>query len=250
MRLDVYLVEKGIFSTRNKAQTAVKDSAVSINGKIILKPNYDVSDNDIVEIIKEANPYVSRGGFKLEKAISEFRLDFKDKVVLDIGSSTGGFTDCALQHGAKLVYSVDVGKDQLDQSLRDRTDVVVMEQTNILDVMELHQSIDYIVMDVSFVSIQVVLPAVDRFLNDDNAFVCLIKPQFEVGKVHMKNGVVKDKNIHMKVIQNVSDALSTYNMGISKLIPSPILGGSGNKEFLAYIRRNIKSNINIKEVCK
>ena len=250
MRLDVYLVEKGLFTTRNKAQSAIKDNAISINGKIVSKPNFDVSEFDDVTIVKESNPYVSRGGFKLEKAIKEFNLDFKDKVILDIGSSTGGFTDCSLKHGAKLVYSVDVGTDQLDKSLLNRDDVVVYEQTNILDVYELPHHIDFMVMDVSFVSIEVILPAVDRFLDDTNGFVCLIKPQFEVGKVHMKNGIVKDRNTHIKVIENVRDVLKKYNMGILKLIPSPILGGSGNKEFLAYIKRNVESKINILEVCK
>ena len=250
MRLDVYLVEKGLFTTRNKAQSAIKDNAISINGKIVAKPNYDVTEFDEVTIVKESNPYVSRGGFKLEKAIKEFNLDFKDKVILDIGSSTGGFTDCSLKHGAKLVYSVDVGTDQLDKSLLNRDDVVVYEQTNILDVYELPHHIDFMVMDVSFVSIEVILPAVDRFLDDTNGFVCLIKPQFEVGKVHMKNGIVKDRNTHIKVIENVRDVLKQYNMGILKLIPSPILGGSGNKEFLAYIKRNVESKINILEVCK
>ena len=250
MRLDVYLVEKGLFSTRNKAQVAIKDNAISINGKIISKPNYDVADTDDVVILKEANPYVSRGGFKLEKAIKEFNLDFTNKTVLDIGSSTGGFTDCSLKHGAKLVYSVDVGTNQLDESLLNRNDVVVYEQTNILDVHSLPTPIDFIVMDVSFVSIEYILPAVDRFLNDDNGFVCLIKPQFEVGKVHLKNGIVKDRTTHIKVIENVSNALKQYNMGILKLIPSPILGGSGNKEFLAYIKRNVESKVNIIEVCK
>ena len=250
MRLDVYLVEKGLFTTRNKAQSAIKDNAISINGKIVSKPNYDVSEFDEVTIVKESNPYVSRGGFKLEKAIKEFNLDFKDKVILDIGSSTGGFTDCSLKHGAKLVYSVDVGTDQLDKSLLNRDDVVVYEQTNILDVYELPHHIDFMVMDVSFVSIEVILPAVDRFLDETNGFVCLIKPQFEVGKVHMKNGIVKDRNTHIKVIENVRDVLKQYNMGILKLIPSPILGGSGNQEFLAYIKRNVESKINILEVCK
>ena len=250
MRLDVYLVEKGYFQTRNKAQVAIKDNAISVNGKVVNKPNYEVKETDEVSILKEANPYVSRGGFKLEKAIKDFNLDFNGKTVLDIGSSTGGFTDCSLKHGAKLVYSVDVGTDQLDKSLLNRDDVIVYEQTNILDVESLPTPIDFIVMDVSFVSIEVILPAVDRFLTDDNGFVCLIKPQFEVGKVHMKNGIVKDRTTHIKVIQNVSNYLKQYNMGILKLIPSPILGGSGNKEFLAYIKRNVESKVNILEVCK
>lgn len=249
MRLDVYLVEKGFFQTRNKSATAIKESAIEINGKIVTKPNYEVSDNDVVKIIKETNPYVSRGGFKLEAAINSFYLNFKDKTVLDIGSSTGGFTDCALKHGAKLVYAVDVGTNQLDSSLQNRDDVIVYEQTNILDLKCLPTKIDYLVMDVSFISISHLLPAVDRFLTEDNSFICLIKPQFEVGKVYMKNGIVKDRTVHIKVIENVVKALEKYHMGIVKLIPSPILGGSGNKEFLALIKKNVKSNINIVDVC-
>lgn len=250
MRLDMYLVEKGFFPTRNKAQVAVQEEAVKVNGKLITKSNHDVSEKDLVEIVKQTNPYVSRGGYKLEAAIQNFFLDFKDKVVLDIGSSTGGFTDCALKHGARLVYSCDVGTDQLDASLLHRADVVVMQQTNILDVEELPTPIDYLVMDVSFVSIGYILPAIDRFLTEDNLFVCLIKPQFEVGKRYLKNGIVKDRTTHIKVLEQVSAKLAQYQMGITKLIPSPILGGSGNKEFLACIQRNAQSKINLIEVCR
>lgn len=249
MRLDVFLVENGYFQTRNKAANSIKENAISVNGKIISKPNFDVKETDEIIVLKEVNPYVSRGGFKLEAAIKHFYLDFQDKIVLDIGSSTGGFTDCALKHGAKLVYAVDVGTNQLDSSLLNRDDVMVYEQTNILDVDSFPTKIDYVVMDVSFVSIEHILPAVNRFITDDNGFVCLIKPQFEVGKVHLKNGIVKDRTTHIKVLENVRKALEEYNLGILKLIPSPILGGSGNKEFLAYIKRNVKSNINIIEVC-
>ncbi|MDE6013442.1 MAG: TlyA family RNA methyltransferase, partial [Anaeroplasmataceae bacterium] len=193
---------------------------------------------------------VSRGGYKLAKAIEEFQLDFEDKIVLDIGASTGGFTDCALKNGAKLVYSVDVGTDQLDESLRNKEEVVVLEQTNILEIASLPTQIDFIVMDVSFVSIEKILPAVDRFLTDDNAFVCLINPTFELGKKYFKNGVVKNKNDHLRVLKQVTEALRKYNMGISKLTVSPILGSSGNKEFLAYIKRNVVSQINLLEVCR
>lgn len=249
MRLDLYLVEHGLFETRNKAQTAIKEGAISVNGKVINKPNFECSSFDDVKILKETNPYVSRGGFKLEAAIKEFYLDFKDKIVLDIGSSTGGFTDCALKHGAKLVYALDVGTEQLDHSLRNRSDVVVMEKTNILDVLSFPTNIDFIVMDVSFVSITKILPAIDRFLNEDNAFICLVKPQFEVGKRYLKNGIVKDRTMHISVLENINEALESYNLGMQKLILSPILGGSGNKEFLMYVKRNVKSKVNIIEVC-
>lgn len=248
MRLDVLLVTKGFFQTRSKAQNAIKEGAVSVNGKVILKSNFECNLDNEITILKNTNPYVSRGGYKLEAAIKEFYLDFNGKVILDIGSSTGGFTDCALKHGAKLVYSCDVGSDQLDSSLRGRDDVVVMEKTNILDVYDLPK-IDFIVMDVSFVSINKILPAIERFLTDDNGFVCLVKPQFEVGKVFLKNGIVKDRTMHIKVLENVSKALEEYGMGIEKLIVSPILGGSGNKEFLMYVKKGIKSKVNIIEVC-
>lgn len=250
MRLDIYLVEKGYYPTRNKALTAIKDNAVMVDGKVITKANYDINDDTNITIVKESNPYVSRGGLKLEAAIKAFYLDFNDKVVLDIGASTGGFTDCALKHGAKLVYAVDVGTNQLAETLKNRSDVVVYEQTNIIDVESFPHSLDYIVMDVSFVSITKILPAIDKFINDNNALVCLIKPQFEVGKIYLKNGIVKDRNLHISVLKNIFSELERYNLGVAKLIPSPILGGSGNKEFLALIKRNIKSNINIIEVCR
>ena len=153
MRLDLYLVEKNYFKTRTKAVAAIKENVVSVNGKIITKQNYEVSLTDEIVILKEVNPYVSRGGLKLEAAIQNFYLDFQDKIILDIGASTGGFTDCALKHGAKLIYAVDVGTDQLDSSLRNLDQVVVMEQTNILDVLELPVLFDFVVMVVSFVSI-------------------------------------------------------------------------------------------------
>lgn len=250
MRLDLFLVEKGYFNSRQKAQNAIKDGAVNVNGKVITKPNFECIEFDDISIIKETNHYVSRGGYKLEAAIKEFYLDFTDKVILDIGASTGGFTDCALKHGAKLVYAVDVGTDQLDESLKNRSDVISYEQTNVLDIESFDNEIDFIVMDVSFVSISKILPAIDKFLTNKNSFICLVKPQFEVGKRFLKNGIVKDRTMHIKVLEDVKLYLEEYNMGIEKLIVSPILGGSGNKEFLMYVKRNVKSKINIIEVCK
>ncbi|MDE5547018.1 MAG: TlyA family RNA methyltransferase [Anaeroplasmataceae bacterium] len=250
MRLDLFLVEHNYYDSRTKAQKAIEAGAVKVSGTVITKSNYEVLSDAPIEIIKETNPYVSRGGLKLEAAIDNFKLDFKNKKVLDIGSSTGGFTDCALKHGAELVYAVDVGTNQLDSSLRGRKDIVLLEQTNILEVESLPVDFDYIVMDVSFVSIEKILPAVDRFLKEDTTFICLIKPQFEVGKRYMKNGIVKDRGLHIKVLEHVISLLGEYHLGVSKLIPSPILGGSGNKEFLACIKRGIDTRINVIEVCK
>lgn len=243
MRLDVYLVEHGFFKSRNKALVAIKEGAISVNGTIVLKANYEITTEE-VKIIKDVHPYVSRGGLKLAAAIDSFRLDFTDKVILDIGASTGGFTDCALQHGASYVYAVDVGTNQLDSSLACRKDVYVMEQTNIMEVKEFSKPIDYIVMDVSFISIKNILPALDRFLTESNALICLIKPQYELGKTYIKNGIVKNRKDHLKVLENVTSYFSSYQMGIVSLIPSPILGGSGNKEYLALVKRNKKTNLN------
>lgn len=249
MRLDLYLVENNFFKTRNKAKQAIDDKAIYVDDKLITKASFDVLPDSKVEIRGEICPFVSRGGYKLLGAIKAFNLDFKDKVIVDIGSSTGGFTDCSLQNGAKRVYAIDVGTNQLDEKLRNDSRVISMENTNILDVVSFDSEIDYLVMDVSFVSIEYLLPGINKLINDNNSLVCLIKPQFELGKAYIKNGIVKDRNLHIKVLKQVSEALEIYNLGIKKLIPSPILGGSGNKEFLALIERNVKSNINLINVC-
>ena len=153
MRLDLYLVEKGFFKTRNKAQEAIRHQAVSVNHREVSKASMDITDTDMVEVTKEVHPYVSRGGLKLEAAIESFHLNFEGSTVLDIGASTGGFTDCALKHGAEKVYACDVGRNQLDESLRQNPKVCCYEQTNILDFV-LPEPVDHIVMDVSFVSIE------------------------------------------------------------------------------------------------
>lgn len=249
MRIDLYLVENNYFKSRNKAKEAIDSKSVLVNGIVCEKASTDVSANDIIEVI-DVMPYVSRGGLKLEKAIIEFRLDFNDKIIVDIGASTGGFTDCSLKHNAKKVYAIDVGTNQLDAKLASDHRVVNMSQTNIKDVEGFADKIDYLVMDVSFVSIEHLLPSLERFITKDNALVCLIKPQFEVGKTFIKNGVVKDRKAHLFVLNNVSKALNSFGLGIEKLIESPILGKSGNKEFLALIKRGIDSKINFLEILK
>lgn len=250
MRLDLFLVEKNYFPSRTKAKDALESNLVYVNNKLETKGSVNVTEDDIIEIRGNVNPYVSRGGLKLQAAIKEFRLDFTDKVIVDIGASTGGFTDCALQHKAKKVYAVDTGTNQLHTKLLEDNRVISLEQTNILDIPYFPDKIDYLVMDVSFVSIGHLLGGITRFLTDDNALICLIKPQFEVGKVYMKNGVVKDRSVHIKVLQKVNDELMNYNLGIEKLIPSPILGGSGNREFLALIRKGVTTRINFIESVK
>lgn len=247
MRIDQFLVSNYYFKSRSKAQDAIKQKAIYVDGKLIEKPSYEVTGTEKIEVRFETSKYVSRGGYKLEKAILEFNLDFSNKVILDIGSSTGGFTDCAIQNGARLVYSVDVGSNQLDDSLRNNSKIIVMENTNILDIEEFDETIDYLVMDVSFVSIKHVIPALIKFINERNSLVCLIKPQFEVGKM-INKGIIKDKKIHYKVLEDVILYLKEVGLYVNQLIPSPIKGGSGNIEFLALVSRNPKSNINIKSV--
>lgn len=244
MRLDVYLVTKGFFSSRNKAQEEIRAGNIEVDDKIIIKPNYDVEEPKIK--VLGACPYVSRGGYKLETAIKSFNLDFKDKIVLDIGASTGGFTDCSLQFGAKLVYSVDVGSDQLAQPLRNNPRVISMENTNILDT-NIEDNIDILVCDVSFVSIKHIIPGIKRYLNQNNYLIILIKPQFEAGKM-INKGVIKDKKIHLNILKNVNNYLNQEGLFIERIIPSSIKGGSGNIEFLALVKNSIGPSIDFSKV--
>jgi len=244
MRLDIFLVENGYFKSRSRAQDEIKSGHVLVNSKKA-KSSLDVSDKDSIEIINPI-PYVSRGGLKLEKAIKVFNLDFKDKTILDIGASTGGFTDCALMHGAKKVFAVDVGKDQLDEKLRRDPRVINLEGTNILDT-NIQDKIDFLVMDVSFVSIIHLVDAIKKYLNDDNKLVCLIKPEFEAGTM-VKKGVIRDKKLHFDILSKVKSELLANNLYISKIDMSPIKGGSGNIEFISIIETKHSRDINIEEV--
>ncbi len=248
MRLDLLLVAKEEYPSRNKAQEAILSGLVSVNGIIVEKPSMDVDTDSDIQIQKSVS-YVSRGGIKLEAAVLNFHLDFQDKTIVDIGASTGGFTDCCLRFGAKKIYAIDVGTNQLVSQLKNNPKVISMENTNIKDVSSFPEKIDYFVMDVSFVSIEHLLPTVSRFIDEENAWICLIKPQFEVGKVYLKNGVVRDRTMHIHVLEKINAALKKYELGIEKMIVSPIYGGSGNKEFIAYIRRGISSKVNFIELC-
>ena len=244
MRLDIFLVENGYFKSRSRAQDEIKSGHVFVNKKQA-KASLDVSDTDFIEIVN-AIPYVSRGGLKLEKAIKVFNLDFKNKIILDIGASTGGFTDCSLMHGAKKVYAVDVGQNQLDFKLRNDSRVINLEGTNILDT-NIEDKIDYLVMDVSFVSIIHLVDAIKKYLNDDNLLVCLIKPEFEAGTM-VKKGVIRDKKLHFDILSKVKSELLANNLYISKIDVSPIKGGSGNIEFISIIETKPSGVINIEEV--
>ena len=247
-RLDVFLVNNGYYQSREKASQAIKKGIIEVDGKVVTKPSFSTCETNEIKVLEVMLPYVSWGGMKLERAIKYFNLDFTDKVVLDIGSSTGGFTDCALQHGARMVYAVDVGSDQLDQKLRSDFRVHSYENTNICD-FNTDVKFDYLVMDVSFVSITKILPSLLKFLDENNTLVCLFKPQFEVGKIKMKNGVIKDPKIHKNVIVMLINFINELGLYVNDLTFSTQKGKSGNIEYLALVsRKNEVKKYNIDKV--
>ncbi len=234
----MFLVELGYFDTREKAKREIMIGNVIINDKIETKPGTQFKQENIKDVrIKNKLKYVSRGGLKLEKAIMYWNLDFKNKVVLDIGASTGGFTDCALQNGAIRVLANDVGTNQLDYKLRTDNRVVSLEQIHIKD-LEIQEKVDYIVIDVSFISLTKVIPFFEKFSKEGTQIISLIKPQFEVGREKIsKNGIVVDEKYHDEAIKKVIDSFKKFNYKILDVIESPILGSKGNKEFLIYTKR-------------
>ena len=239
-RIDVLCVEKGLFESREKAKRAIMAGIVRDDYDYIDKPGTKIPVDSHLYIKGEQCPFVSRGGYKLKKAIDQFHLDLKDLVVLDIGSSTGGFTDCALQNGAKQVYALDVGTNQLDWKLRNHPSVHVMEKTNFryaqLDWFTLGQP-EFTCIDVSFISLKHILPPLKEILKKDHYCVSLIKPQFETGKDDVgKHGIVKDPSIHKKVIEKVINYAHENDFSIKALTYSPITGGIGNIEFLALFQ--------------
>ena len=237
MRLDLYLTEKQLCKSRTAAQALIKSGGVRLNGKVCQKPSQEVADSDNVGIIGEQLRYVGRGGLKLEGAIARFGLELSGAECIDIGSSTGGFTDCMLQNGAAKVYAVDVGRDQLVQSLRDDPRVVSMEKTDIRDA-ELPQ-VDFIGTDVSFISLRLIIPHIYRLLKAGGTAVSLIKPQFEAGRSNLsKNGIVRDENIRLKICRDISEFAVECGFEVIGTAPSPITGGDGNVEYLLCLKKH------------
>lgn len=239
MRLDIYLAEKGFVSSRARAKMEIENGNCFVNGKVITKPAHDVTSIDKIEI-KNALKWVSRGGLKLEKSLSEFGVDPSGKTVLDIGSSTGGFSDVVLTGGAKQVYCVDTGTNILDAKIRKDKRVTVFEQTDYrnLEITNL-QKIDLVVIDVSFISLKVILEKLEcDFSGTDVEIITLIKPQFEVGMQLAKKykGIIKDEKLHKKVVDDIKNAFFEKGFICLGLTTSPILGGDGNTEFLAYFK--------------
>ena len=237
MRLDVYLTENGMCKSRTAAQNLIKSGGVSVNGKPCEKPSAEISETDSVEITGEQLRYVGRGGLKLEGAIKTFELSISGFTCLDIGSSTGGFTDCMLQNGAKKVYAVDVGRDQLDEKLRNDSRVISMEQTDIRTA-QLPEKVDFVGTDVSFISLKQVIPHISRFLKCGGRAVALIKPQFEAGRKALnKKGIVKDVKIRDAVCRDITEFAQQCGFRVLGVALSPIQGGDGNIEYLMCIEK-------------
>lgn len=242
IRLDQLVFDLGLAESRERAKTTVMSGLVFVNGQRADKPGMQVSPDVNVEIKGTALPYVSRGGLKLEKALKVFPIDVTGKVCIDCGASTGGFTDVLLKNGAAKVYSVDVGYGQLAWSLRNDERVANMERTNIryISSEQIPEPLDICVMDLSFISVKLVLPAVCALLKDDAQLVCLIKPQFEAGRDEVgKKGVVRDKAVHLSVIESVLDFAPTVGMTVMGLDFSPIKGPEGNREYLCYMKKGV-----------
>ena len=237
-RLDVLMVEKGLEQSRERAKALIMSGIVYVGGQKAESPGQSYPEDSEIEVRGKKLPFVSRGGLKLQKAIEYFGIDPKDKVVMDIGASTGGFTDCLLQHGAKKVYAVDVGYGQLAWSIRTDPRVVCMERCNIRYVTpeQIGEPLDMAVTDVSFISLKLVLPVAKSLMHGNGAAVALIKPQFEAGKEKVgKKGVVRDPKVHQEVIQEILDFSKGIGFGIKGLTFSPIKGPEGNIEFLVYL---------------
>lgn len=237
IRLDVALVQRGLTPSRERAQEAIRAGLVLVNGKAAAKAATRVGEGDRLEVTGDPIGYVGRGGLKLEGALDHFRIAPAGLICIDVGASTGGFTECLLRRGASLVYAVDVGRDQLHPDLRRDHRVVVMEETDIRQVTSLPERAALASIDVSFISLTLVLPAVVRLLTPGGTVICLIKPQFEVGPGGIsKGGIVRDPRQHQAAVQRVLSAGAALGLRTGEVIESPIRGTEGNREFLTTFR--------------
>lgn len=240
-RLDVLVFEKGFAQSREKAKAIIMAGQVYVNNQKCDKCGVSYDENLPLEVRGDTQRYVSRGGYKLEKAMNSFPITLADKVTMDIGASTGGFTDCMLQNGATKVYSVDVGYGQLAWKLRNDERVVNLERTNMRYVTDeqVLDKIDFFSVDVSFISLKLILPVARELLSENGEGVCLIKPQFEAGKEKVgKNGVVRDKSVHIEVVNSIIDFCLNNGFDVLGLDYSPIKGPQGNIEYLIHIRKS------------
>lgn len=250
-RLDSLLVKRGLATSREKAKAFIMAGDVYVDGQKEDKAGHEFPVDSEIEVRAEKMPYVSRGGFKLERAIQSFGIDLDGKICMDIGASTGGFTDCMLQNGAKKVYSIDVGHGQLDWGLRNDERVVCMEKTNVRYITPdmIDESPEFASADVSFISLTKILLPVREVLSEDAFMVCLIKPQFEAGRDQVgKHGVVRDKKVHKQVIQSVTGFAADNGFEVIGLDFSPIKGPEGNIEYLMYIKKDDIGGLRFEEV--
>jgi 23S rRNA (cytidine1920-2'-O)/16S rRNA (cytidine1409-2'-O)-methyltransferase len=237
-RADHLLVTRGLFESRARAQAAIAAGRVTADGVPVRKASEALSSAAVIEAAP-AHPYVSRGGVKLAAALDHFRLDVTGRICLDVGASTGGFAEVLIQRGARRVYAIDVGRDQLHPRLRGRDDIVSMEETDIrtLDPLRLPEQPDFSTVDVSFISLKLVLPAIGKILNARAALVALIKPQFEAARRDVKKGIVRDGAIHAAVCDDIGAFLISLGWRVGGVAPSAILGGDGNREFFIEAER-------------
>jgi len=240
-RLDVLLVENGYFTSRQKAQAVIMAGSVFVGGQRVDKPGTAVANDAEIEVRGHVMPYVSRGGWKLEKAMKTWPITLDGKICADIGASTGGFTDCMLQNGAQKVYAVDVGYGQLDWKLRSDSRVVCLERTNAryLTAEQVPDPLDFASIDVSFISLKMIFPALYSLLKDGGEIACLIKPQFEAGKEKVgKKGVVRDPAVHREVLEHFLEHAKENRFTVLGVTYSPIRGPEGNIEYLGYLRKS------------
>lgn len=243
MRLDVYLAEQSLVDSRTDAKNFILEGAVSVNGRAVKKPSFEVDGSEDITVDKSGKRFVSRGGFKLESALDSFNIDVSGAKALDVGASSGGFTDCLLKRGAYHVVAVDSGSGQMVESLRYDGRVTVIENFNAryMSAEDFEFTPDLAVMDVSFISAKLIIPAVSSVLLEGGRFVCLIKPQFEVGRGGLnKKGIVKNDALRIKAVDDVVDFAKYCGFAHVGTIQSPIVGGDGNIEYLAYFRKGNK----------
>lgn len=237
-RLDLAVVEKGFTESRQRARSLIMAGRVFVNNHLVDKPGFFISEKDMVVLKQNDYPYVSRGGLKLEKALKVYNLNVENYICLDVGASTGGFTDCLLCHGAKKVYAVDVGYGQIAWKLRQNKKVFIIERTNIrhMDSNAIPSPVDLVTIDVSFISLKIVVPCVLKFMKKGACIIALIKPQFEVGKGKVgKGGIVRNPDLYGEVVTDLTSFFSKKGLKCKSIISSPILGAKGNKEFMVLM---------------
>ena len=240
-RLDKILVNRGLISTRVRAEKMIEETGVKVNGKLITKPGKKFMSDVAIELIEEEIPWVSRGALKLIKALDHWNIDVTNKIAIDLGASTGGFTEVLLSKGIQKVFSVDVGTDQLHARIKENEKVIDLQKTHVRELTNhlITDNVDIVVIDVSFISLEKVFPFLHPFLSNDATIVALVKPQFEVGKENVsKGGIVKNQKLYPQVIENVKNYALRSNLTYQDHIDSPLLGGDGNREFLMWLKKN------------